>query len=54
MPGFSLGECDELFGDTIDRRVSWQDRTDLSALSGRPIRLRMVLSDADLYSLQFE
>lgn len=54
LPGFSLAECDELFGDTIDRVVSWQDRTELSALAGRPLRLRMILSDADLYSLKFE
>jgi len=54
LSGYSLAECDELFGDTIDRTVSWRDRTDLSALAGHPIRLRMVLSDADLYSLKFE
>jgi len=52
--GFALADCDELFGDTIDRTVSWQDRTNVSALAGKPIRLRMVLSDADLYSLKFE
>ena len=54
VSGFSLADGDELFGDTINRTVSWHDRTDLSALAGRPIRLRMVLSDADLYSLKFE
>jgi len=54
VPGFSLADCDELFGDTIDRTVSWRDRTDLHALAGKSIRLRMVLSDADLYSLKFE
>ena len=54
LPGFSLADSDELFGDTIDRTVSWRDRTNLRALSGQPIRIRMVLSDADLYSLQFK
>ena len=54
LSGYSLAECDELFGDTLDRTVSWQDRSDLSALAGQPIRLRMVISDADLYSLQFQ
>ena len=28
--------------------------TDLSKLAGRPVRLRMLLKDADLYSFQFE
>ena len=54
LPGFSLAECDELFGDILDRTVTWSDRSDLSALTGRTVRLRMVLSDADLYSLKFE
>jgi hypothetical protein len=54
LPGFSLAECDELFGDNLDRTVTWADHADLSALAGQPIRLRMVLSDADLYSLKFQ
>lgn len=54
LPGYSLAECDELFGDTIARTVTWQDRADLGGLAGRVVRVRMVLSDADLYSLQFQ
>lgn len=54
LPGFSLAECDELFGDTVNRTITWRDKDDVSALAGRPIRLRMVLSDADLYSLKFQ
>lgn len=54
LPGYSLAECDELFGDTLNRTVSWGDRSDLSALAGKPVRLKLVLSDADLYSLKFE
>lgn len=53
LPGFTLADCDELFGDSIDRRVSWKDKSDLSAYADKPIRLRFVLSDADVYSLQF-
>jgi hypothetical protein len=33
--------------------VPWTGRGDLSALAGKPIRLRFVLNDADLYSLRF-
>jgi hypothetical protein len=54
LPGYSLAECDALFGDTTGRTVTWADREDVSALAGRPIRLRVVLSDADLYSLKFD
>lgn len=54
LPGFSLEECDELFGDTLSRQVTWRDRSALAGLAGRVVRLRVVLSDADLYSLQFQ
>jgi hypothetical protein len=53
LPGFSLADCDELFGDSIDRIVTWADRSDVSAYAGRSIRLRIVMRDADLYALQF-
>jgi hypothetical protein len=53
FPGFSLADCDELFGDTLDRTVTWKEKAELGALAGKPVRVRMVLSDADLYSLQF-
>jgi hypothetical protein len=54
LPGYSLAEADLLFGDTLDRRASWSGKTDVAALAGRPVRLRVVLSDADLYSFQFQ
>ena len=53
LPGYGLAECDEVFGDALERRVTWRDRDDVSAFAGRPVRLRIVLSDADLYSLRF-
>lgn len=52
-PGFSLDDCDELFGDTLARPVSWKQKSDVSALQGRPVRLRFVMSDADLFAYQF-
>ena len=53
LPGFSLDDCKKLFGDTLDRRVHWETKADLSPLIGRPVRVRFVLRDADLYSFQF-
>ncbi len=53
LPGFSLTDCDEIIGDEISRTVSWKTATDLSAIAGRPVRLRFSLKDADLYSIQF-
>ena len=53
VPGFGLEDCHDLFGDDLERVVSWRGGGDLSALAGQPVRLRFELRDADLYSLQF-
>lgn len=53
LPGFALADCPEIIGDQIDRRVSWRGGADVSALAGRPVRLRFALRDADLYAFRF-
>ena len=53
LKGHTLRECDEIYGDYLARTVTWKRAADVSALAGRPVRLRFALSDADLYSLQF-
>lgn len=51
--GFALDDCPPIFGDEIDREVRWTSNASLSSVAGHPIRLRFVLSDADLYSIKF-
>ena len=53
LPGYSLSDCHEIFGDEIDRTVAWNNRTSVKTLAGVPVRLRFVVSDADLYSFRF-
>ena len=53
IPGYSLPEADETFGNEIDRTVSWNGSTDVSRISGQAVRLRFTLQDADLYAFQF-
>ncbi len=53
LPGFASDDCDELFGDTLDRTVSWKEQADLTAVSGRVVRVRFLLHDADLFAFQF-
>lgn len=53
MPGFTLADCNEQFGDEVDRVVSWISKADIIELSGKPVRLRFALKDADVYSFQF-
>lgn len=51
--GFALSDCPEIIGDRIDHPVAWKAGADVGRLAGKPVRLRFVLRDADLYSLRF-
>lgn len=53
LPGYSLTECDETFGDSLDRAVTWNGKTEVSALAGQTVRLRFDLHDAEIYSFRF-
>lgn len=52
LAGFLLADMELLFGDELDAVVKWKSQS-VSALEGKPIRLRFVLKDADVYSLRF-
>lgn len=60
IPGFALEDSPVLYGDSTEEEFAWvrpDTRTDTNALNsmrGRPIRLRFVLKDADLYAFQFK
>jgi len=54
LEGFSLADCPEIFGDAIERVVAWKAGCDLTSLAGKPVRVRVALQDADLYSFRFE
>lgn len=51
--GFTLADCPEIIGDTIAQVVSWKNGSDVSKLAGRVVRLRLVMKDADVFSLRF-
>jgi hypothetical protein len=53
IPGFALDEAEEQIGNEIEREVSWRAGNDVSALAGKPVRLRFVMKDADLYAMRF-
>jgi len=54
LPGFSLADCQPAHGDEIARPITWKGGSDLSAFAGRPVRLRFVLTEADLFALKFD
>ncbi len=53
IPGFLLDECDPVYGDHIERAVTWKGNDELRDLAGTPVRLRVTLADADLYAIRF-
>lgn len=53
LPGFGLDASQELFGDSLERRIRWKGDPGLEDHAGKPVRLRFVLRDADVYSFRF-
>ena len=53
IPGFTMDDANELFGDSTNQTVSWKGGTDLSQLPDKPVRLHFELKDGDLYAIQF-
>ncbi|MDO5552911.1 MAG: hypothetical protein Q4G68_04040 [Planctomycetia bacterium] len=53
IPGFEKENCDVLYGDSLDRIVSWKGNTDVSSLAGKPITIKFYLQESDVYSLKF-
>ena len=53
IPGFTLADSVEQIGDDLERVITWNGGREVGGLSGRPVRLRVVMKDADLYSLRF-
>lgn len=54
LNGFSLADTVETIGNDLNRTVRWKTGTNVMSLAGRPVRLRFVMKDADLYSIQFQ
>jgi hypothetical protein len=58
IEGFALDDSEAIYGDRISHIVHWGEEAskspDLSKLQGKPVRLRFVMQEADLYSLQFQ
>lgn len=51
--GFSLADCASLRSDSIEETVAWKGGSDVTALAGKPVRLRFHIERADVYSLRF-
>ncbi len=54
ISGYTAADCREVIGNEIEREVQWKGGPDVSRLAGKPVRIRFVMKDADLYSLRFK
>lgn len=54
IPGFTLLDADPLNGNSVRMVASWNGKQDLSALAGKPVRLRFKMRGAHLYAFQFQ
>jgi hypothetical protein len=48
-----VSDCNDVFGDALDREVTWKGDGRVGVLAGKPVRLRVTLRDADLFALRF-
>jgi hypothetical protein len=53
ISGFSFGDSNELIGNEIDKKITWNKQKQLKNLAGKTIRLRFFIIDAHVYSFQF-
>jgi len=53
LPGHSLEDCDELFGDSTERVVTWRGSAVLNSSHRGEVRLFAKLTDGDVYSFRF-
>lgn len=53
LPGYAIEDAVELIGNDIDGVYRWKNGVSVRGLVGKPVRLRFVLRDAELYSFQF-
>jgi hypothetical protein len=51
IKGFTADDCVEIYGDEVEQDVRWNS-ADIRLLRGKPVRLRFLLSDADLYAFR--
>ena len=54
IPGFTAPECNRINADDVDYEVTWKNGADISSLSGRTVRVKILMHNTKLYSLQFK
>jgi hypothetical protein len=53
IPGFTFADADPITDTGLAHVVSWQGKSDVSALADKPVKIRFYIKNARLYSFQF-
>ena len=53
IEGYRLEDSQAFYGDEIATTAQWKDGSNVGKLAGKPVRLRIQMRDADLYSFRF-
>ena len=54
VKGFAAEDCDLIRGNHIHYTVAWRGNSDVSALAGRPVRMKLVMRNARLFAFRFK
>ncbi len=54
IDGFKLEDVDELNGNSVRMLVTWNGKSDVSALADKAVKIRFVMRNAKLYAFQFK
>lgn len=52
LPGYTLAEAMPLSGDQLFAKPMWQEHQDLSALVGKPVRIEVLMREAELFAIR--
>jgi hypothetical protein len=52
--GKPLAESETIYGDELEHVVTWKGGSAIAAHTRKPVRLRFVLTDADVYAFRFQ
>lgn len=54
LEGFTIADCDKILTNDVDHVVTWKGKSNVSALAGKPVRLRFEMRSTKLYAFQFQ
>jgi hypothetical protein len=53
IEGLSIADCDPINGNSLAHVVTWKGKSDIGAVAGRGVRLRIVSRATRLYAFRF-